>query len=187
MGIVRFHPLFKWFAGRLKNLLGWCYGTKGCLKFYPSRNYRRHGDIPLPLGDIPEVSFVFHPNGTTTVVEVFSSISAGNKHVAVNLCFDADEVFIKDYLWHSRKLNGYFSKVINQSHEMIRLGKFHFDSNKYSDQWHTCDYIGPMRIKAVIKLYSVSKKWKSVKANVFSLSSVTFCFVFSVQIQPAIA
>ena len=120
-------------------------------------------------------------------MEVFSSISAGNKHVAVNLCFDADEVFIKDYLWRSRTLNGYFSEVINQSHEMIRLGKFHFYSDKYSDQWHTCDHIGPMRIKAVIKLYSVSKKWKSVKANVFSLSSVTFCLVFSFQVQPAIA
>ena len=67
------------------------------------------------------MSFVFHPNGTATAVEVFSSISAGNKHVAVNLCFDADEVFIKDYLWRSRTLNGYFSEVINQSHEMIRI------------------------------------------------------------------
>ena len=178
MGILRFHPLFKWFAGRLKNLLRWCCSTQGSFKFYPPQNDRRHGDIPLPLGDIPEVSFVFHPNGTATVVEVFSSISAGNKHVAVNLCFDTDEVFIKDYLWRSRTLNGYCSEVINQSHEMIRLCKFHFNSNKYSDQWHTYDYIGPMRIKAVNKLYNVSKKWKSVKANVFSLSSVTFCLVF---------
>ena len=86
------------------------------------------------------MSFVCHPK------------SAGNKHVAVNLCFDADEVFIKDYLWRSRTLNGYFSEVINQSDEIIRLGKFHSGSDKSSDQWHTCDYIGPMRFKAENKL-----------------------------------
>ena len=181
MGILRFHPLFKWFAGRLKNLLRWCCSTQGSFKFYPPQNDRRHGDIPLPLGDIPEVSFVFHPNGMATAVEVFSSISAGNKHVAVNLCFDADEVFIKDYLWRSRTLNGYFSEVINQSHEMIRLGKFHFYSNKYSDQWHTCDYIGPMRIKAINKLSNVSKKMEvsESKRVQFKLSHILFSFFCS--------
>ena len=181
MGILRFHPLFKWFAGRLKNLLRWCCSTQGSFKFYPPQNDRRHGDIPLPLGDIPEVSFVFHPNGMATAVEVFSSISAGNKHVAVNLCFDADEVFIKDYLWRSRTLNGHFSwivEVINQSHDMIRLGKFHSDSDKSSDQWHTCDYIGPMRIKAVTKLYSVSKKMEvsESKRVQFKVSHILFTF-----------
>ena len=113
-----------------------------------------------------------------TAVEVFSSISAGNKHVAVNLCFDADEVFIKDYLWRSRTLNGYFSEVINQSHEMIRLCKFHFNSNKYSDQWHTYDYIGPMRIKAINKLSNVSKKMEvsESKRVQFKLSHILFSF-----------
>ena len=47
-----------------------------------------------------------------TAVEDFSSISAGNTRVTDNFCFDIGEVFIKDYLWRSRTLNGYFSWIL---------------------------------------------------------------------------
>jgi len=129
----------------------------------------------------PRCLLFFIPMAWQLLWKFFSSISAGNKHVAVNLCFDADEVFIKDYLWRSRTLNGYFSEVINQSHEMIRLCKFHFNSNKYSDQWHTYDYIGPMRIKAINKLSNVSKKMEvsESKRVQFKLSHILFSFFCS--------
>ena len=104
-------PTLKWFACRLENLLHWCCRTQGSFKFYPSQNYQRHGDSPFLLSDIPDVSLPFHLNGMQQSWEFFLQFLLGTTCSWQSLIWYRQS-FIKNSLWHSWILNGYFSWIL---------------------------------------------------------------------------